>query len=1007
MSTQPPDDSTKDKPPDPNSTAVVPISTALRRFDALASPPHSTVYPALPAPLSQLPDTTVQSASDGSQTPLYPAIQFDNLDPQTPSRALALPSGSVTTSTLDRVKRKALSKSDDSLNSRSSDEDSHLSKSVSDTVSPERKRDRLKTTDTPPKTVQIPESSSSLITLSPNRPSSSSSSTDDISDLKAKLVLHFQQVIRHTQELQQATHKVQTNKTQKEIEILNEQIKAHQTEYNQLHSALSAAARREFILNKEKGALQATLDATFQLQSEASSKLLDQLKASEDEKLALRNSTDKYIRDVITHYSIELENAKTTIDLYNKAAVAEIHRLHTVNQTLQLELSEVQTDAERLAQTKAIQASDSDQLLNDKLSVLQTDIETLQDRLKETSHENSNLKFRLDQAEKDNSEIHIVVSEKDRQLTRLQTSLTDEQLKFVNLESKFKHAEKYQKEVEIEVQDLQTKLDEKEVYIIDLNTQLDNVNSKLSYSQKDAADSLDTIQDLRKQLSTASFTTTSFASTLNTANAAASSSFESQDVDTLRTQLTSVSHDRDHIHDSFQKLQDNYKELYSRFETASDSLKTRDAQLLQANSRLRDLHNRQMTGQPADISQMIAERLSVLNIKDEVKAIPFYNGYANDVLVTDWLRDAEAVATIHEWEPSQQKKYIASRLKGPALTWHIRRLQAHPSTDPPEDYATWKKAFEENFSHPSDPDKLKLKLANLKQRPDQQTKHFIAQIETLYGHVYGNSKSTDPERAKLRNDKLLEIFMKGVQPKIRDAMWNGQLPADFDWDKATNAAKNAEKLLVARELNEQKSVNILAPTEEAIAIELTQSKKELELLKEQMNTLLSNNPGLASQDSSLNNIAVEDRRRSGRNHSNYVHFRDNDYRRSRSRDRFYHNRRDNSRDTGRDSSAQRYPNRSFDRSRSRDRDRSNSRGRYYNKDRRPSDQPYDHNRSRSQSNHRDSSRRDSYPRSDSPHPVQSREDKLNITCHRCERVGHKANECRTSYKKIAKFQKQN
>lgn len=1006
MSTQTPDDSAKDRPPDPNSTAVVPVSTVLQRLDALASPPASTLYPALPAPLSRLPDTTVPSITDGRQTSLYPAIQFDPLGPQTPSGAVALPSGSVTTTTLERVKRKALSKSDDSLNRSSSDEDSHLHKTVSDTVSPERKRDRLKTTDTPPKTLQITGSSPSLTTFSPNRPDTSSSSADDLSDLKAKLVLHFRQVIRHTQELQQASHQIQTDTTQKQIEILNEKIKAHQTEYNQLHSALSAAARREFVLNKEKGALQATLDATFQLQSDASSKLLDQLKASEEEKLALRTNTEKYIKDVITHYSIELDNAKTTIDLYNKAAVDEIHRLQTLNQTLQLELSEVKSDANRSAQTRAIQATESDQLLNDKIYELETDIATLQDRLKETSHENSNLKVRLDQAEQDNTEIHIAVSEKDRQLTGIQTLLTDEQLKFINLENKFKHAEKYQNEVELEVQELQSKLDEKEVHVIELNTQLDKINSTLTYTQKKAADSLDIIQDLRQQLSTASLTTTSFTSSVNTTTPATSSSFDSPDVDSLKTQLTNVSHDRNQIRESFEKLKENYKDLYSRFETASNSLKTRDAELLQTNSRLRDLRNKQMTGQPADISEMIAERLSVLNIKDEVKAIPFYNGYANDVLVTDWLRDAEAVATIHEWDASKIKKYIASRLKGPALTWHIRRLKSQGTTNPPEDFAPWKKAFEENFSHPSDPDKLKLKLANLKQKPDQQTKHFIAQIETLYGHVYGNSTSTDPERAKLRNDKLLEIFMKGVQTKIRDAMWNGQLPADFDWDKATTAAKNAEKLLLARELNEQKSVNILAPTEEAIALELTQSKKELELLKEQMNTLLSNNPGLASQDSSLNNIAVEDRRRSGRNPSHYVHFRDNDSRRGHSRDRYY-NRRDNSRDTGRDSSSQRYTNRSFDRSRSRDRDRSNSRGRYYNKDRRPSDRSYDRNRSRSHSNHRDSSRRDSYPRSDSPHPVQSREDKSNITCHRCERVGHKANECRTSYKKIAKFQKQN
>lgn len=48
-----------------------------------------------------------------------------------------------------------------------------------------------------------------------------------------------------------------------------------------------------------------------------------------------------------------------------------------------------------------------------------------------------------------------------------------------------------------------------------------------------------------------------------------------------------------------------------------------------------------------------------------------------------------------------------------------------------------------------------------------------------------------PETKALRDDLLLKKFMQGLLPKIREAMWNGRLPPDYNWDQATQAAKEA------------------------------------------------------------------------------------------------------------------------------------------------------------------------------------------------------------------------
>jgi len=243
-----------------------------------------------------------------------------------------------------------------------------------------------------------------------------------------------------------------------------------------------------------------------------------------------------------------------------------------------------------------------------------------------------------------------------------------------------------------------------------------------------------------------------------------------------------------------------------------------------------------------DLIKKIAERMTDQNSKEERKSIPHYNGHHNDQSINQWIREAEAVATLNEWKDETKKRYFASRLKGAALNWHIERLQSNPN----EDYKNWKAAIIENFKHPGDIDKLKIKLQNLKQTQNQTTTNFIGQIKSLYHAIYGEkipepgSRQTTETKA-LRDDLLLKILMNGLLPKIKEAMWNGILEPDYDWDQATQAAIEAEKLLTARELSSSNgTVNAVIPQNATTELLQAQQKK-IEQLEKQLKQLISTN----------------------------------------------------------------------------------------------------------------------------------------------------------------------
>jgi hypothetical protein len=118
--------------------------------------------------------------------------------------------------------------------------------------------------------------------------------------------------------------------------------------------------------------------------------------------------------------------------------------------------------------------------------------------------------------------------------------------------------------------------------------------------------------------------------------------------------------------------------------------------------------------QPPEMAGDAVENLiTALNRRENVQAITNYSGNGTDQYITSWLTEAEAIATIHNWDDAAKKTNFASRLKGPALIWHSKRSRSNPN----DSYTQWKHALKAHLKHPADRDKQLHKLENLTQIP--------------------------------------------------------------------------------------------------------------------------------------------------------------------------------------------------------------------------------------------------------------------------------------------------
>jgi hypothetical protein len=223
----------------------------------------------------------------------------------------------------------------------------------------------------------------------------------------------------------------------------------------------------------------------------------------------------------------------------------------------------------------------------------------------------------------------------------------------------------------------------------------------------------------------------------------------------------------------------------------------------------------------------ITELIAALNRRENTQAISNFIGNATEQYISSWLSEAEAIATIHNWDDITKKTNFVSRLKGPALKWHSKRIKSHPS----DTYAKWKTAIKDNFKHPADRDKLLQKLKNLTQKPNQSVRMFIEKINNTYNSIYDDTQN---QNFAIKNDLLVKILLKGVLKPIKTLMvLNQMLPEVTTWDDAQKAAIRCETTLYKTQASggTLELPNLTTPNVDSLAAAaIQQQQKQIETL---------------------------------------------------------------------------------------------------------------------------------------------------------------------------------
>ena len=227
--------------------------------------------------------------------------------------------------------------------------------------------------------------------------------------------------------------------------------------------------------------------------------------------------------------------------------------------------------------------------------------------------------------------------------------------------------------------------------------------------------------------------------------------------------------------------------------------------------------------------------ITALNRREDIQAISSFSGNATEQYISSWLSEAEAIATIHNWDDAVKKTNFASRLKGPALKWHSQRSTSHPN----ETYTQWKQALKDHFKHPADRDKQLQQLENLTQKPNQPVRMFIDKINSCYNALYDDRNN---QNLTMKNDLLVKILLKGILKPIKTLMvLNQLLPEVTTWEDAQAAALRCEKTLYKTQASGGKldlPTFSTYNTNTLTATTIQQQQKQIEALQKQIDKIL-------------------------------------------------------------------------------------------------------------------------------------------------------------------------
>ncbi|EFX69147.1 hypothetical protein DAPPUDRAFT_329390 [Daphnia pulex] len=256
---------------------------------------------------------------------------------------------------------------------------------------------------------------------------------------------------------------------------------------------------------------------------------------------------------------------------------------------------------------------------------------------------------------------------------------------------------------------------------------------------------------------------------------------------------------------------------------------------------------------PDDIDDMantaLDDLITALNRRDDIQAIPLFSGTATDQYISSWLSEADSIATIHKWSAEIKKANLASRLRGP-------------------EYTAWKQALKDHFKHPADRDKQIIKLENLQQTPNVPIRNFIDKINALYNAIYNdgrNPQNADPELDSLKNDKLVQILLKGAIKPIRELIFQRLPSSNVTWKQAQEAAIMAESMMFKQLTLEPQTSSTATqqnPNVDLLTVtRMQQQQKKLEELEKRLDNINFLGDKSNTTESSVNYMGDDSRSR--------------------------------------------------------------------------------------------------------------------------------------------------
>ena len=216
--------------------------------------------------------------------------------------------------------------------------------------------------------------------------------------------------------------------------------------------------------------------------------------------------------------------------------------------------------------------------------------------------------------------------------------------------------------------------------------------------------------------------------------------------------------------------------------------------------------------------------------------VPAFNG-TGATRFEDWIQHFERVIDTAEFEEGRKLKLLVSKLYGSAGDCITTFQLNYPKES--KSFSKVKQCLHERFHGGEDRKAYLTEFKNCMRKSGESIRDYACRLQKLYSFAYPTEpgKAVDPDVVKLRETMLMDGFLGGLKPTLRERM------SYKDYRTFNDMVKTAEKY--AGILNESKLeskrvefVNKIAA--DTNALELRETKEEISALKSVIEQLARN-----------------------------------------------------------------------------------------------------------------------------------------------------------------------